>query len=464
MGRYKKGYAGARHSFAKTVLTAFLVPAVVLLLSGALPAAAPPPPPQIMVLDVKDAISPAIASFVTESIDKASQTGKAAVIIRLDTPGGLDTAMRDIVQKEMNAPIPVIVYVFPPGARAASAGAVITLASDVAAMAPGTNIGAAHPVGVGGAGGDEGKGESKTMVEKVTNDAVAYVRSIARERGRSEQWAEDAVRRSVSTPAAEALDLKVVEIVATDMNDLLRQLDGRTVKKGGRTMTLSTKGAVPAVEEMGARYRLLAALSNPNIAYILLLIGMAGIFFELSSPGAILPGVIGGISLILAFYAFQTLPVNYAGFALILLALIMFIAEIKVVSFGMLTVGGIVSMVLGSLILFRNEEIYTQVSLGVIVPVTLLFAGFFAGTVALVVKAHRRRSVSGAQGLVGETGEVYTWGPDGLGKVFCHGEYWNATGPLGLKHGDRVEVEEVRGLTLVVRQAGVQAPDPGAPQ
>jgi membrane-bound serine protease (ClpP class) len=409
-----------------------------------------------MVLDIKDAISPPIASFITENIDKAVSSGKTAVIIRLDTPGGLDTAMRDIVQKEMNAAIPVIVYVWPSGARAASAGAIITLASDIAAMAPGTNIGAAHPVGVGGGGGEEAKGEAKTMVEKVTNDAVAYVRSIARERGRNEQWAQDAVLKSISTPAQDALQLKVVEIVASDMNDLLTQLDGRTVKKAGRTITLSTKGATLAVEEMGAQYRLLAALSNPNIAYILMLIGMAGIFFELSSPGAILPGVIGGISLILAFFAFQTLPVNYAGFALILLAVIMFIAEIKVPSFGLLTVGGLISMVLGSLILFRNEQVYAQVSLGIILPVTLLFGAFFAATVALVVKAHRRKAVTGAQGIVGEQGEVYAWGPDGRGKVFCHGEYWNARGPEGLTPGDKVEVTEIEGLQLVVRPVSGQ--------
>jgi membrane-bound serine protease (ClpP class) len=455
MGRYKKGYAVSRYSPVQIALLSVLA-WVALLLPAALQASS------ITVLDIQDAISPPIASFITENIDKAVAGGRAAVIIRLDTPGGLDTAMRDIVQKEMNAGIPVIVYVFPPGARAASAGAVITLASDIAAMAPGTNIGAAHPVGMGGGGGEEGKGEGKTMVEKVTNDAVAYVRSIARERGRNEQWAQDAVKKSISTPAQEALQLKVIEIVATDMNDLLKQLDGRTVKKGNRTITLNTRGAKLVVEKMGAQYRLLAALANPNIAYILMLIGMAGIFFELSSPGAILPGVIGGISLILAFFAFQTLPVNYAGFALILLAVIMFIAEIKVPSFGLLTVGGLISMVLGSLILFRNEEIYAQVSLGVILPVTLLFAAFFAATVSLVIKAHRRKAVTGAQGIVGEKAEVYIWGPEGRGKVFCHGEYWNAHGPAGLLPGDQVEVVELKGLDLVVRPVSGQDPVSGS--
>ncbi|HNY65961.1 MAG TPA: nodulation protein NfeD [Deltaproteobacteria bacterium] len=410
---------------------------------------------EITVLDIRDAITPPIASFIGENIDSAVSSGKTAIIIRMDTPGGLDTAMRDIVQKEMNANIPVIVYVYPPGARAASAGAIIALASDVAAMAPGTNIGAAHPVGVGGVGGgEEAKEEAKTMAEKVTNDAVAYVRSIARERGRNEAWAQDAVVKSISTPAHEALQLGVIDLVAQDMNDLLKGLDGRTVKKNNRTFVLKTTGAKLTEVEMGFRYRLLAALSNPNIAYILMLIGLAGIFFELSNPGVILPGVIGGISLILAFFAFQTLPVNYAGIALILLAVILFIAEIKVPSFGLLTVGGVISMLLGSLILFRDEEIYAQVSLGVIVPVTLLFVAFFVATLSLVVKAHRRTAVTGAQGIVGEQGEVFTWGPEGRGKVFCHGEYWNAQGPADLLPGDRVVVTELRGLELVVRPVG----------
>jgi membrane-bound serine protease (ClpP class) len=417
---------------------------IVLLFPGQLPAS------EITVLEIQDAISPATASFIAENIDKAAASSRLAVIIQLDTPGGLDTAMREIIQKEMNAPIPVIVYVFPPGGRAASAGAIITLAADIAAMAPGTNIGAAHPVGIGGGAGGE-KGESSTMTEKVTNDAVAYVRSIARERGRNEQWAQDAVKKSISTPAHEALKLKVIDMVATDMNDLLKQLDGRTIKKSGRTFMLSTKGAKVVTEEMGLRYRLLAVISNPNIAYILMLIGLAGIFFELSSPGAILPGVIGGISLILAFFAFQTLPVNYAGIALIILAVILFIAEVKIQSFGLLTVGGLISLVLGSILLFRNQDIYMRVSLGVILPVTLLFAAFFVATLYLVVKVQRTSSVSGAQGIIGERAVVYSWGPEGKGKVFCHGEYWNARGPASLVPGDEVEVAELKGLELVVR-------------
>jgi membrane-bound serine protease (ClpP class) len=406
----------------------------------------------IVVLDVKDAISPPIASYVIENIDDAIATNKAAIIIRMDTPGGLDTAMRDIIQKEMNATIPVIVYVAPKGARAASAGALITLASDIAAMAPGTNIGAAHPVSIGGSGEKEGKGD--TMVQKVTNDAVAYARSIARERNRSEQWAEDIVKKSISTPSQEALTKGVIDIVAQDMDDLLIQLDHRKIKKNVKTFELRTKDARLVEKPMGFRYRLLATISNPNIAYILMLIGLAGIYFELSSPGAVLPGVIGGISLILAFFAFQTLPVNYAGIGLILLAVIMFIAEIKVPSYGLLTVGGVVSMLLGSLLLFRTPELYAQVSFGLIIPITLFFAAFFVVTLYLVVKVQRTSSKVGSESLKGEEAEVYAWNEDGTGKVFCHGEYWNAKGPSTLKQGDRVVVVDIAGMDLSVRPQG----------
>ncbi|HPJ07464.1 MAG TPA: nodulation protein NfeD [Deltaproteobacteria bacterium] len=442
MGRYQEGHGCARPAAAARVilraLTAFFLLGPVPLMAS-----------DILVIEVKDAISPPIATYIVENVDEAVETNKSAMIIRLDTPGGLDTAMRDIIQKELNAHIPVIVYVAPKGARAASAGALIVLASDVAAMAPGTNIGAAHPVNIGGSGDSEGK--DSTMAEKVTNDAVAYARSIARERGRSEQWAEDIVRKSVSTPAQEALEKGVIDIVAEDMEDLLAQLDGRKIKKGGATFTLKTKEANVVKKSMGFRERLLATLSNPNIAYILMLIGLAGIYFELSNPGAILPGVIGAISLILAFFAFQSLPVNYAGFGLILLAVIMFIAEIKVPSYGLLTVGGIVSMVLGSILLFRTPELYAQVSLGVILPVTLFFAAFFAVTIYLVVKAQRTTSRVGAGGLLGETAEVYAWNEDGTGKVFCHGEYWNAKGPVTLKPGEKVLVTDLTGLDLVVK-------------
>ncbi len=441
MGRYQEGHGSARYQVNVGSILWVLV-FMLLCAPGRLSAS------DILVIEVKDAISPPIASYIMENIDNALATNKAAVIIRLDTPGGLDTAMRDIIQKEMNASIPVIVYVSPKGARAASAGALITLASDIAAMSPGTNIGAAHPVGIGG--GDEGK--DSTMVNKVTNDAVAYAQSIARERKRSEQWAEDIVRKSISTPAQEALTKGVIDIVAQDMTDLLNQLHGRKIKKNLVTFVLNTKQANLVDNPMGFRYRLLSTLSNPNIAYILMLIGLAGIYFELSSPGAILPGVIGGISLILAFFAFQTLPVNYAGVGLILLAVIMFIAEIKVPSYGLLTVGGIISMTLGSLLLFRTPELYAQVSYALILPVTLFFAAFFAATIYLVVKAQQTTPKLGAEALKGEIAQVYAWNEDGTGKVFCHGEYWNAKGPSTLKVGDLVKVVSLSGMELTVKK------------
>lgn len=440
MGRHQKGSRTPRYvAVCLTVLFAWLV---------ALPAVAA----EVLVLDVQDAISPATSAYIVHGIDDAVEGGYEAIVIRIDTPGGLDTAMRDIIQKEMNAPVPVVVYVAPKGARAASAGAIITLAADVAAMAPGTNIGAAHPVSIGGVGGKEEEGQDSTMLEKVTNDAVAYARSIARERGRNEQWAEDAVKQSISTPAHEALELGVIDLMADNLDDLLASIDGREVTKNDTTFVLKTARASVVEKPMNFRDRLLAAISNPNVAYILMLIGLAGVYFELSSPGAILPGVIGGICLILAFFAFQTLPVNYAGVALIILATILFIAEIKVPSFGLLTVGGIISMVLGSILLFRTPEMSAQVSMGVIMPVTMTFVAFFVTCVYLVIKVHRTRPLTGSQGLMGETGVVYSWGADGTGKIFCHGEYWNAHGPESLAPGDEVQVSRMEGMALFVER------------
>lgn len=439
MGRYQKG-----HGIAGSALAALIG---LLVICTPFPARAAG---DVIVIEVKDTITPPVAAYISESIDQAIREKAQALVVRLDTPGGLDTSMRDIIQKEMNAAIPVIVYVSPKGARAASAGALICLAADIAAMAPGTNIGAAHPVGIGGGGGDEGK-EAKTMVEKVTNDAVAYARSIARERGRNEQWAEDAVKKSISTPASEALEKHVIDLIAESLPDLLTKLDGRKIKKNTQTYTLATRQAAVQERPMNFRTRLLSTISNPNVAYILMLIGLAGIYFELSSPGAILPGIIGGISLILAFFAFQALPVNYAGVALILLAAILFFAEIKVPSYGLLTVGGIISMVLGSLMIFRTPTLYAQVSLGVILPVTLFFAAFFALCVYLVIKVHRQAPTTGEGALVREHAQIYTWNTDGTGKVFVHGEYWNARGPADLKPGDTVEIDHIDGMVLIVK-------------
>jgi len=420
---------------------------------------------EIIVLDVRDAISPPVASYIIDNIDQAIKEKAHCVIIRMDTPGGLDTSMRDIIQKEMNAPIPVIVFVAPKGARAASAGALISLAADISAMAPGTNIGAAHPVGIGpggGGGGDNQKdGENKdkkpsgdVMTEKVTNDASAYARSIAKERGRNEKWAEDAVRKSVSIPATEAVENKVVDMMADSLEDLLVKIDGREIKKADKTFKLKTKDANIIERPMNFRSRLLSTLANPNIAYILMLIGLAGIYFELSSPGAILPGIIGGISLILAFFAFSTLPVNYAGVALIILAGILFFAELKIQSMGLLTIGGVISLILGSIILFRTPELSAQVSWGVILPIAVFFAAAFSLGVFLIIRAHNKPIVSGTQAMAGEAGSVFEWNENGTGKVFVHGEYWNAKGPAGLKSGDTVKIESVEGMMVTVKKNG----------
>lgn len=426
-----------------------------LLALTCLAAAPAPEAPQVLLLEIRDAITPPVADYITSNIDAAVRADYNAVIIRMDTPGGLDTAMREIIKRELNASVPVVVYVGPQGARAASAGAIITLASDLAAMAPGTNLGAAHPVSIGAPSGGAAEPEKAktpdTMTEKVTNDAVAYARSLARLKGRDQQWAADIVRKSVSTPASEALEKGVIDVMAADLPALLKAIDGRTITKNGRTYVLKTAGAKLVERPMDWRERLLAVIANPNVAYILMMIGLAGLYFELSSPGAILPGVVGGISLILAFFAFQTLPVNYAGIALILLAIILFIAELKVMSFGLLTVGGVIAMVLGSIILFKTPALAGQVSYGVILPVALFFAAFFAACIYLVIKTYRHKPLSGASAMSGESAEVYSW-TGTSGKVFCHGEYWNASGPADLAPGEQVLVASAQGLHLTVKR------------
>jgi membrane-bound serine protease (ClpP class) len=293
---------------------------------------------QVDVIKINDAITPPIAVFISKSIEQASKNRAECLVIQLDTPGGLDLSMRDIIKDIMNADIPIVVYVAPSGARAASAGVFITLAADIAAMAPGTNIGAAHPMAVG-----TGKMDRK-MTEKVVNDAVAYIQSIAEKKGRNVKWAAQAVLENLSITETEALKKKIIDLVAKDLDNLLEKIDGKTVEKPRGKIKLATKGSQTNVVEMGFRERFLAVLSNPNIAYILMMIGLVGLYFELSNPGAIFPGVIGGICLILAFFAFRMLPINYAGVMLILLGVFLFIAEIKVASYGLLTVGGLVSL------------------------------------------------------------------------------------------------------------------------
>jgi membrane-bound serine protease (ClpP class) len=403
--------------------------------------------PVFDVITINATITPPIAEYVQQSLEAASKTGADGLIIRLDTPGGLDLAMRDIAKSILNSPLPVIVYVAPAGARAASAGVIITVSAHVAAMAPGTNIGAAHPVAIGIGGGEM----DKTMMAKVENDAVAYVIGIAKKRGRNEEWVEKAVRESLSIPAEDALRFKVIEIVAEDLNHLLEQADGRKVLLPVGESTLKSRGAVLREKKMGTRLEILSALSNPNIAYILFLVGLAGLYFEFSNPGVVLPGIVGGISLILAFFAMQTLPVNYAGVLLILFGVALFIAEMKVVSHGILTIGGIVSLVLGSLLLFDSPDPALRVSLKVMIPSLVVISLFFAGVVSLVLKAQLRKRQSGREAMIGAQGEAVTDVHE-AGKVFVHGEYWNAWSDNRIEKGKQVRVVEVAALKLKIEE------------
>jgi membrane-bound serine protease (ClpP class) len=341
--------------------------------------------------------------------------------------------------------VPVAVYVAPSGARAASAGAFIGLAADFCAMAPGTNIGAAHPVTMG-------EKPDRTMQDKIMNDAEAYMEGIARKRGRNEALAKSMVRDSISLSADKALEGKVIDLIAANRGELLKKLDGRRFSRDGQSFILSLAGARVQSYDMGNRERILNVISNPNVAYVLMMLGFLGLFFELSNPGVILPGVIGGISLILAFFAFQTLPVNYAGVLLILLALVLFIAEIKIVSHGMLTVGGVISMVLGSLLLFESPEPYLRVSWSVILATVLATAAFFVFAVTKAVKAHHRRPSTGREGLINEVGQADSdIAPEG--KIFVRGEYWDAWSDEPIARGDRVLVVAVEGMRVKVKKA-----------
>ena len=397
------------------------------------------------VMTVSAPITPAVYKFFSRVLNEAVEEGAAGIVILLDTPGGLDLAMRDIVKEILNAPLPVFVYVYPSGARAASAGVMITIAAHVAAMAPGTNIGAAHPVAIGSGKMDE------TMARKVENDAVAYVKSIAVKRNRNLEWVEKAVRESVSVTAEEALKLNVIDYVASDLQELLRKADGREILLSSGKITLKTDGAELREIAMGIRERILTALSDPNIAYLLLMIGLAGLYFEFSTPGAILPGVVGGISLILAFFALQTLPVNFAGVLLILFGVILFIAEIKIVSHGLLAVAGILSLALGSLFLFESPIPALRVSFQVLIPTVIITSVFFIAVVSLAVKAQMRRPRTGKEGMVGGTGKAVTDVHE-AGRVLVRGEYWNAVSPEPIGEGETVLVTGMRGLVLEVKK------------
>ena len=401
----------------------------------------------VYTIEVDGIINPATAKFIVDSIDQATQQGSQCLIIQLDTPGGLMESMRLIVKKMLASTIPIIVYVAPSGARAASAGVFVTMAANIAVMAPGTHIGAAHPVMMGGG---EGK-ESKTMTEKIVNDTVSYIKTIAKTRGRNVDWAEKAVRKSVSITEEEAVKLNVVDFISPDLQSLLAKIDGKVVKLNGITRTLHTRGMQPKPIQMSWRDKLLDIISNPTIAYILLMLGIYGIFFELSSPGAILPGVVGGIFLILAFYALQMLPVNYAGLALIFFAIILFIAEIKVVSHGLLAVGGVISLLLGSMMLFQSPVEYMRVSFSVIIPAVLVSAAFFIFAVTKAINARLKKPTTGMEGLIGEVGIAATLiAPEG--KVSIHGEFWNVVTDQLVEKGEKVQVIGVENLKLRVKK------------
>lgn len=406
---------------------------------------------RVMRITVDGSINPASAKYIHDALAEAAHEGAHAVILQLDTPGGLLQSTRDIVSDFLESPIPVLVFVAPGGAQAASAGAFITMAGHVAAMAPGTNIGAAHPVTLGE--GQNIADSTNVPLTKATNDAAAFARTIAEARGRNVAWAEAAVRGSVSITETEALRDTVIDIIARNSADLLEQADGMRIVMQEDTVTLQTAGAEIYDREMTFQQKVLDILSDPNIAYILLMLGMYGIFFELYNPGAIFPGVVGGICLILAFYSMNTLPVNYAGLALILFGIILFILEIKIVSHGILSIGGVVSLFLGSLMLIEAPPgvEFMEISLSVIITVTACTAAFFLFVVGKGIAIMKRQPTTGREGLIGEFGTVRdALSPEGV--ITVHGEIWKARSTTGaeIATGSKVRVVDIENLMLIV--------------
>lgn len=401
----------------------------------------------IKIISINGAINPPVAGFISESIEKCEKEDASALIILLDTPGGLDTSMRDIVKSIMDSKIPVIVYVYPSGARAASAGSIILLSAHIAAMAPGTNVGAAHPVSIAKDKMD------KEMMSKVVKDAEAYAKSIAMKRGRNVEWAAKAVRESASITAKDALEKNVIDVVAENVDKLIERVDGKEVETKEGKMNLNLKGKKRVEYQMPFKYRFLSYISDPNVAYILMMIGLYGILFEIYSPGAIFPGVIGGICIILALYAFSTIPISYAGIFLILLGIVFFILELKIVSHGVLGLAGIISLVIGSIMLIDLPYSALAISWKSILTVVILTGIFFFGVLSYAIKAQLSKVKTGMEGLIGEEGEAKT-DIDGKGKVFLHGELWNAKSNEHIGSGEKVIVERVDGLVLIVKKKG----------
>jgi membrane-bound serine protease (ClpP class) len=415
--------------------------------------------PIVLVANVDALIHPVSAEFMVGAIDRADAAHAALVVLILETPGGLVDSTRTIVTRMLASKTPVAVFVAPSGARAASAGFLITIAADIAAMAPGTHIGAAHPV--------SGQGEKmdETMSKKAAADVAAYARTLATGRGRNVAWAEQAVNESRAFTETEALEATppLIDLVAADVPDLLARLDGWVIKRfDGRTETLWTAGARIETLTMSFRQRVLSTLAHPNIAYILLSLGILGLTIELWSPGAVLPGVVGGICLLLAFFTFQVLPVNYAGVLLILFGLVLLVLEIKVASFGLLGAGGVVSLLLGSMILIDAPTPELRVSLGLIIPVVVGLSAILVFLVRLAVISQRRPSVTGASGMLGAAGTALTAIPaGGEGRVSARGEIWSARSADAIAAGDSVLISGIDGLVLTVRRRAIrQEPTP----
>ncbi|MFP4546578.1 MAG: NfeD family protein [Fidelibacterota bacterium] len=408
---------------------------------------------EIHVLKIDGVINPVAESYLHHNISKATESPQniECIIIQLDTPGGLMSSMRKIIKTMMSSDIPIVVYISPSGARAGSAGVFITYAASVAAMAPGTNMGAAHPVNIGGSFNFQKKDttDSGVLKEKVTNDAVAFVKSLAKQHNRNIEWAEKSVRGSASITETEALENNVIEIIAEDLNDLISQLDGYELNG----TSLKTSDQIIVIKEYGLHRRILDVISDPNVAYILMILGFWGIVFEIRNPGAIFPGAVGTVCLILAFFAFQILPINYTGIILIFLALVFFILEVYITSFGLLSIGGIILMVLGSMMLIdvsqAPQEIFA-VSLKVIIPIVLFTAAFFIFAFSMALKTLRTKTTTGKEGMVGKVGTTISEVTENSGQVMVHGEVWRAVSSEIIPPGQEIIVDKIESMKLIV--------------